>query len=91
MIGFIDTLYTQPVTTINYIAIAISTLYSSLLHSVFIVLSWKRVYNSLTEIAVHYEVFFAQPNSFLGIFFQLFCQLRRLSQFWFYLPEILVI
>jgi hypothetical protein len=32
IIGFIDTLYAQFVTTINYSAIAISTLYSSLLH-----------------------------------------------------------
>jgi hypothetical protein len=30
MIGFIDTLFIQLVTTINYSAIAISTLYSSL-------------------------------------------------------------
>jgi hypothetical protein len=33
MIGFLDTLYTQVVITINYSAIAISTLYSSLLHT----------------------------------------------------------
>jgi hypothetical protein len=33
MIGFIDPLYTEPVTTINYSAIAISTLYNSLLHT----------------------------------------------------------
>jgi hypothetical protein len=34
MIGFIDTLYTQLVTAVNYSAIAISTLYSSLLHTI---------------------------------------------------------
>jgi hypothetical protein len=33
MIGFIDTLYTRIVTTINYSAIGISTFYSSLLHT----------------------------------------------------------
>jgi hypothetical protein len=33
MIGFIDTLYIQPVTTINYSAIAASTRYSSLSHT----------------------------------------------------------
>jgi hypothetical protein len=33
MIGFIDILHTQLVTTIKYSAIAISTLYSSLLHT----------------------------------------------------------
>jgi hypothetical protein len=32
MIGFTDTLYTQHVTSINYSAITISTLYSSMLH-----------------------------------------------------------
>jgi hypothetical protein len=32
MTGFTDTLYIQIVTTINYSAIAIPTLYSSLLH-----------------------------------------------------------
>jgi hypothetical protein len=33
MIGFIDTLYTQLITTINYSSLAISTLHSSLLHT----------------------------------------------------------
>jgi hypothetical protein len=32
-IGFIDTLYTQLVTTINYSAITIPTIYRSLLHT----------------------------------------------------------
>jgi hypothetical protein len=70
MIGFIDTLYTPLGTTGNYSAIAISTLYSSLLHycpQSSLVVSWQRIHNSFTVTAAHYEVFFAQPNSFLAI------------------------
>jgi hypothetical protein len=78
MIRFIDTLYTQLVTTINYTAIAISILYRSLLQQCpqsSLVVSWQRIHNSLTVTVAHYEVFSAQPNSFLAISSHLFCQL----------------
>jgi hypothetical protein len=56
MMGFIDTLSIQLVTTINYSAIAISTLYSSLLTHISVlsqlhsslVIFWQRIHNSLT-------------------------------------------
>jgi hypothetical protein len=70
-IGFIDTLYTHIVTSINYRSVAISTLYSSLLHILvpWALTSriWQRIHNSLTMTAAHYEVSFVQPNSFLAI------------------------
>jgi hypothetical protein len=82
MIGFIDTVYIQLVTIINYSSIAISTLYISLLHycpQSSLVVSWQRIHNRLTVTAAHYEVFVAQPNSFLAISSQLFCRLPTLS------------
>jgi hypothetical protein len=83
MIGFIDTLFTPLGTTGKYSSTAISTLYSSLLHTLVsqssLVLSWQHIHNSLIVTAAHYEVFFAQPNSFLALFSVTFdC---RLSQF----------
>jgi hypothetical protein len=53
MIGFIDTLYKVLGSTGNYSAIAIYTLYSSSLHThqgsqSSLVVSWQRIYNSLT-------------------------------------------
>jgi hypothetical protein len=63
------------------------TLYTSLGHAKSsqssLVVSWQRIYSSLTVTAAHYEIFFAQPNSYLDISFQLFCQLPT--------PEILSI
>jgi hypothetical protein len=58
MIGFIDTLSIQLVTTINYSAIAIPTLYSSILHTILsilhspLVVSWQRIHNSLTVASI---------------------------------------
>jgi hypothetical protein len=80
MSGFIDTLYTPLGTTGNYSNIALSTLYSSPIHThkgsqPLLVLSWQRIHNSPTATAAHYEVFFSQPNSFLAIYSQLFCKL----------------
>jgi hypothetical protein len=40
-----------------------------------LVISWQRIYDSLPVTAARYEVFFAQPNSFLAISSQLFFQL----------------
>jgi hypothetical protein len=57
----------------------IYTLYKSPEHArssqVSVVVSWQRIYTSLTVTAAHCEVFFVQPNSFLAISSQLFCQL----------------
>jgi hypothetical protein len=54
MIGFIDIVSIQHITTITYTALSISTLYSSLLHALVsqstlsATLSWQRIHNSLT-------------------------------------------
>jgi hypothetical protein len=40
-----------------------------------LVVSWQRIHKSLIVTAAHYEIFLAQPNSFLAISSQLFCQL----------------
>jgi hypothetical protein len=32
-----------------------------------LVVAWQRIYHSLTVTAAYYEIFFAQPNSFLAI------------------------
>jgi hypothetical protein len=65
-------------------------LHSSLLHTIVSsVVSWQRIYNSLTVTAAHYEVFFS-ANSFLAIILLTANSgdsLNSLSQ----LPEILVI
>jgi hypothetical protein len=57
----------------------IYTLYKSLGDLKFsqssLVVSWQRMYNSLTVTAEHYEVFFAQPISFLAISSELFWKL----------------
>jgi hypothetical protein len=56
--------------------------------SLLLVVSWQRIHNSLTVIVAHYEVFVAQPNSFLAIILPTSqtlsilccnCQLRNLT------------
>jgi hypothetical protein len=89
MIGFIDNLYTQFGTTGSYSAIAIPALYRSLLHTDTRVLGLHELYPDNIFVTVSlslqitHEVFFAQPNSFLAISSQLFCQLRRLDSILF--------
>jgi hypothetical protein len=79
MIGFIHALSTQLVTTINYSAIAIFTLYSSLLHILVSSVFTDRVLaTDLYQPHCHcstYKAFFARHNYFLAISSQLFCQL----------------
>jgi hypothetical protein len=42
-----------------------------------LVVSWQWIYNSLAVNAAHYKVYFTQPNFFLAISSQFFCQLRN--------------
>jgi hypothetical protein len=58
MIGFIDTLYIPLVTASNYSAIAdLHTLQFTVTHALgsqsSLVVSWQRIYNSLTATAAH--------------------------------------
>jgi hypothetical protein len=74
MIGFIDTLFTQLWTTGNYSAIAdLHNLQFTVTHalgfSIFIVVSWQRICNSLTVISNH------SLTPFLPLFCN--CQFRR--------------
>jgi hypothetical protein len=79
MIGFIDTLYTPIRTTINYSAIATSTIYSSLLHT--LVVSWQRIHKSLTVTSYHtMKSSLHSPIPFCNFFSITFDS--RLSQFY---------
>jgi hypothetical protein len=80
---FSDTLYTHLGTTGNTALLLIYTLYSSPLHAHYgsqssLVISWQRIYNSLTLTSAHYEVF-SQSNSFLAFILQLPIPKTRLS------------
>jgi hypothetical protein len=63
MTGFIDTLYTPFRTTRNYSAIADHTLQFSITYT--LVVSWQRIYNSLTVSAAHINSSFHSLIPFL--------------------------
>jgi hypothetical protein len=72
MIGFIDALYTQHGTTGSRALSVIYTLYTSQLHTHYdsqssLVVSWQRIFKSLTVTSNHTWSLLFKPNSFLAI------------------------
>jgi hypothetical protein len=79
MIRFPDTLYTPLRTTDDYSTTAVLnilqfTVTHTLVFSVFTIVSWRWIYNSLTVISNHTRSLLSQPNSFLAIILRLSTQ-----------------